>query len=295
MEVTDRVQVVAHGWEIARVVEPIYELKADTVVLILPKDEEYVADFEHEMISDLQSTDRLHVEIREARLYDLDSALQAFTQAVKDHEDDDVYINVSSGTQIAGIAGMMAAQTSDAVPFFVQHTPADPGADEVPTPDEPVIEHAGPIAELPVFELDGPSTEQLRILGFLYGMEGATKKELIAFAEDEQLPFIADTEAESTEGRYRLLESHVIDPLTDGGYVAVEKVGREKVVSISDRGIDALAAFPLDTETVVAAGDEGDHHFPSLTPSDEPTPWSDRDPPDGSSDNSTPFSDRKPE
>ena len=31
MEVTDRVHVVAHGWEVARVVDPLFELKADKV------------------------------------------------------------------------------------------------------------------------------------------------------------------------------------------------------------------------------------------------------------------------
>jgi len=188
MEVTDRVHVVAHGWEVNR---------------------------------------------------------------IKDHEGDDVFINVSTGTNIAGIAGMMAAQTSDATPYYVQHqTPGGDGGDEIRPPDEPIFPKAGPISELPVFELQGPSAEQLQILGYLYGNETVTKKELIQFAEEQELPFIADTEAKSDEGRYRLLESHIIDPLTEGGFVRIEKAGREKHVLLEDRGVDALAAFPLDSTAI---------------------------------------------
>ena len=252
MEVTDRVHIVAHGWEVARIVDPIYELKADKIVFILPPNEAFIADFEHEMLENLEATDRLEMEFREANPFDLDSMLQAFTQAVKDHEDDDVFINVSTGTQIAAIAGMMAAQTSDATPFYVQPVLGDLDDETLGTPDEPLFSDAGDVAELPVFELRGPSPEQLQILGYLHGKDGVTKKELIRYAEDEELPFIADTEAKSDEGRYRLLESHIITPLTKNEYVSVKKAGRKKEVHLEDRGIDALAAFPLESETLEA-------------------------------------------
>lgn len=259
MEVTDRVHVVALGWEVARVVDPLYELKADKIVLVLPHNEAFIADFEYEMIDDLEANDRIAVETRTANLYDLDSTLQTITQMVKDHEDDEVYINVSTGTQIAAIAGMMAAQTSDATPFYVQITPDNPDESEVWTPDEPIFSTSGEITELPVFELQGPSAEQLQILGFLHGNDGVTKKELIEHAEEEALPFIENTEAESDEGRYRVLDSHIITPLTENEYITVKKAGRKKEVSITQRGIDALAAFPLESETMDAVESGPDH------------------------------------
>ncbi|GEM_PF-453833 len=254
MKVTDRVHVLALGWEVARVVEPLYELKADKVVCILPENTAFLTDFEHEMLADLEAMDRLEVEFREADPFDLDSTLQAFTQAVKDHEGDDVFINVSTGTNVAAIAGMMAAQTSEATPFYVEpfETEGERATEEVTTPEKPLFETAGSISELPVFELQGPSPEQLQILGFLYGKDGVTKKELIRYAEDEALPFIADTEAKTDEGRYRLLESHIITPLTENGYVSVKKAGRKKEVHLEERGIDALSAFPLEPETIEA-------------------------------------------
>lgn len=272
MEVTDRVHIAGHGWEVARIVEPLFELKADKLVLICPTNDAHLTEFERDMIEDLESMERLEVELREANFYDLDSSLQAYTQAIKDHGDDEVYINISTGTNIAGIAGMMAAQTSGAAPYYVRPTLGDqsddPDSDEgVSLPDQPLFDTAGKITELPVFELQGPSPEQLQILGYLLGEDGVTKKELIRFAEDRELPFIANTEAKSDEGRYRLLESHIIDPLTDGGYVRVEKAGRKKNVFLEQRGIDALAAFPLDDETVETVEEKdvyGKPNFPTL-------------------------------
>lgn len=261
MEVTDRVHVVAHGWEVARVVEPLYDLKADKVVLILPVNEALLAGFEEEMLDDLEAMDRIEVETRTANLYDLDSALQVFTQAVKDHESDDVYVNVSAGTKLAAIAGMMATQTSDAAPFYVRPTLSDPDDETLETPDEPLIPGAGATTELPVFELQGPTSEQLQILGFLHGKDGVTKKELIQYAEAQELPFIATTESKSKEGRYRLLESHVINPLTENEYISVEKIGREKQVFLEDRGVDALAAFPLESDTLEAVEGGGDENY----------------------------------
>lgn len=261
MEVTDRVHVVALGWEVARIVEPLYELKADKIVLIFPENKALIAEFEDEMLADLEATDRIEVETRTASLYDLDSALQVFTQAVKDHEGDDIYINVSTGSKIAGIAGMMAAQTSEATPFYVRPTLGGSDDVAVETPDEPLIVGAGGIDELPVFELQGPSSEQLQILGFLHGKDGVTKKELIRYAEDQELPFIANTKAKSDEGRYRLLESHIIDPLAENEYISVEKVGRKKEVHLEQRGVDALAAFPLESDTLEAVENGGNENY----------------------------------
>jgi hypothetical protein len=246
MEVTNRVHIVAHGWEVARIVEPLFELKADKVVLVVPSDESLLADFEHEMIADLESMDRLNVELRPANRYDLDNTLQVFTQAVKDHEDDEVFINVSTGSSIAIIAGMMATQTSDATAFHVE--PDFPG--ERSAPETPLFDEAGDISELQVFKLQGPSSEQLRVLARLHGTDGLTKKELIAFTQEEELPFIANTEAKSDEGLYRLLDSHVIEPLSQGNYIRVQKAGRKKEVYLTQRGRDTLAAFPLDSATL---------------------------------------------
>ncbi|WP_227356874.1 DUF6293 family protein [Haladaptatus salinisoli] len=45
------------------------------------------------------------------------------------------------------------------------------------------------------------------------------------------------------KGYYRLLDSHVVRPLTERGYVEVTRIGRKKFVSLTDDGANSLRAF----------------------------------------------------
>lgn len=244
MEISDRVQIVPLGYERDRVLEPIYQFNADKVVLLRQlANDDYEASFQREVVNTLRENDRLELEIRECDLFDLDSARETIVDAIKTHEEDEVYVNVSTGSKITAIAAMTACQTTDAVPFYAE--PEYRGSDgELEPPDEPVVSTVGDVYSLPTFELEGPSNEQLEILSYLAANDGATKKELIRVSEDRELPFIAESESQSDEGRYRLLETHIIAPLVEEGYVRTEKVGRQKHVYLEERGEDALRTFP---------------------------------------------------
>lgn len=242
MEVTDRVHVLAIGGERSRIVDPLFDLKADVAVLLTPTDTPLAA-FEQELLDRLDGIDRLQLVTIGVDRYDFERSLQAFTRAITAYEDQDVYLNVTPGTAITSVAAMLAAQTTGATPYVVQ--PAD--ARSASDPEGPA---AGEITELPVLDVQGPSDEQLRVLAFLYCVERATKKELIQFGTDQQLPFIAATESSSREGCYRLLESHIVEPLASADYIEVRTVGREKYVAIDRRGVVALSAFPLDPAVI---------------------------------------------
>lgn len=249
MEIPDRVQIVPLGYERARILEPIYRLKADRVVLLrqLTKDD-YEAPFQREVIETLRENDRIELEIRECDLFDIDSARETIVAAIEASDGDDVYVNVSTGSKITAIAAMTACQTTDAEPFYAEPEYRDSDG-ELEPPDEPIVDGVGDVYSLPTFDLEGPSSEQLEILSYLSANDGATKKELIRFSEERDLPFIAESESRSDEGRYRLLETHIIGPLVEGGYVYTEKVGRQKHVYLDERGEDALRTFPTRSDS----------------------------------------------
>lgn len=246
MEITDRVQIVPFGYETVRVLEPVYQFKADTVVLIRRNaEDDYEAQFQRDVVDELRENDRIELETRECDFFDFDSALRTITDAIQSHTGNDVYVNVAAGSKITAIAAIIACQTQDATPFYVSpEFRSEEG--ELEPPDEPLVENIGDIDTIPVFDLDQPSPQQLEILSHLYENEGATKKELIRFAESRELEFIAESETQSDEGRYRLLETHVISPLTAESYINVEKVGRTKHVYLADRGREALRMFRPD-------------------------------------------------
>jgi len=244
MDVTKRVQVAPLGYEYERVLEPIYKYRADEVILLRQlADQDYEAEFQRDLVETLRENDRIDLETYECDLFDLDSALEAFVTAIESRPDDDVLVNVATGSKITAIAGMMACQTTAATPFYV--TPRFQTEDGTPEPpQEPLVDAVGEIFDLPVFDVEKPSADQLAILAHLRDNGGATKKELITYAREHELAFIANSESKSQEGLYRLLETNVIGPLTEQDYVRVEKDGRTKRVYLDTRGQEALRVFP---------------------------------------------------
>ena len=72
---------------------------------------------------------------------------------------------------------------------------------------------------------------------------GVSKKELIEFAREQDFAFVSESEATTEKGYYRILDTHVVVPAQEKGYVTVEKVGRTKFVSLTVDGENTLRAF----------------------------------------------------
>lgn len=248
MEFTTRTQIVPLGYEYNRVLEPIYRFKADKVVLLRqPKDKDFEADFQRELVQKLEDNDRIELEIRECDLFEINNAIEAFVNAIASCESDEVLVNLSTGSKITAIAGMIACQSTTAKPFYVSpefHN--DDGEREAP--EAPQVESIGEISEIPVFRLEGPKPDQIAILQYLRANDGATKKELIEHARDQELGFIANSKSKSEEGLYQLLDTNIITPLIEENYIDVVKEGRQKRVYLEDHGKEALVTFPQSVE-----------------------------------------------
>lgn len=243
MNVVDRVQIAPLGYERERVTEPIYQFNADKVVLIRQdSNSDHETEYQRNLIAELEDNDRIELEIRECDFFDLESSLRALTSAIRDHDDHDVYVNASTGSKITAIAAVVACQNLDATPFYVRpEFRNDDG--QLEPPEDPLVSEVGEITDIPVFSLEKPSTNQLQILSYLAEKDGATKKELIEFGQSQEFDFIAASETTSEEGLYRLLETHIIDPLQSESFISVKKDGRTKRVYLADRGKEALQVF----------------------------------------------------
>ncbi|OIB56178.1 DUF6293 family protein [Natrialba sp. SSL1] len=243
MNVADRVQIVPLGYERERVKEPIYRFNADKVVLLRQDNStDHETEYQRNLVSELADNDRIELETTECDFFDLESALRALTRTIRDHDNHDVYVNASTGSKITAIAAVVACQNLDATPFYVRpEFRNDDGKLEPPA--EPLVSDVGEITDIPVFSLEKPSTNQLQILSYLAEEDGATKKELIAFSKSREFDFIVNSETTSQEGLYRLLETHIIDPLQSESFITVEKDGRTKRVYLADRGNEALQIF----------------------------------------------------
>jgi hypothetical protein len=280
MRVPNRVHIIPLGYEYDRVIEPPSQLKADVVVLVYHHSEDTV-DAAHETYSDAkaeaepetkneagagaqtemdpeggsqseseppyyadirdQLDDIARVERAECDLFDMYSCLDTIVRQISNYRDEEVYVNLATGSKVTAIAGMIACMATDATPYYVRASRY--GDDEEGPPSKPVSRDVTGIDQLPTYPIDPPSDEQIRVLEYLDSDATVTKKNLIAFGDQESLPFLAGYDSESEKGKYRRLDTHILDRLSEDGYVTTERVGRTTRVHLTDEGENTARAF----------------------------------------------------
>lgn len=247
--VARRVQIVPLGFEYARLKTPIMEWRADVVVAIEYSQSTQEIPYIRRLLSELEANDRIDLRLRECDIFDLYDTLGTLTGAISEYPDDAVYVNLSAGSKITAIAGMIACMATDAIPIYAR---PDYGPDGTRIPSEPLHEAVAETFELPRYPIDRPSNTLLLFLAYIDAettesergrYRGVSKKGLIEFAREQGFAFVSESEATTEKGYYRLLDTHIVAPAREKGYVTVEKVGRTKFVSLTPEGENALEAF----------------------------------------------------
>jgi len=238
MEVKERVHIAPLGFERDRVVQPAVDLKADTVFLLEHDEPKSAKPNYHDDVKEDLRDAGIEVRPRTCDIFDLYSTLGTVATITAENQGDDVYVNVSSGSKISAIGAMIACMATDASPYYVH--PEDYASDDL---HEPVSYGVEAVSELPTYPIEPPRSEQVAVLAYLDEQGEATKKQLIEFGDEQKLPFLTDRSTSGPQAKYRLLETHIIDPLEEDGYIQVRQVGRQKRVSLTAAGENALRAF----------------------------------------------------
>jgi hypothetical protein len=175
-------------------------------------------------------------------IWDLFECLKCYkTIMQREDKTSQIYINISTGTKIASIAGTLACMIWKGTPYYahidydnIKKDPSDG------LPDEKIIS----IAQLPVYSVDKPRTESLLILRELSNIKGGKmkKRKLIENLENQG---IIDSEL-STAAKHSKLKV-LLAPLTVGGIddplVEVEYRGRQSNVILTSQGESTLKIF----------------------------------------------------
>lgn len=251
MQVPDRIHISPLGFERDRVVLPAMEYKADQVLLLEhdePADEK--PWYHDELKEDLRDAG---IEVRSIQcdIFDLYTVLGQIAELITQHAEDEVYVNLSTGSKISGIGGMIACMVTrdeaNVTPFYVTAEGYNP---DVEADEKPVSYGMAGISELPTYPIQGPSRDEIVMLASIAEQEAVTKKQLIRQARWLVDRFRRNAEEKDIEpgddpfqGEYRLLDTHVLDPLGERGWIEITEVGRSKEVSITPEGRNTLRAF----------------------------------------------------
>jgi len=264
-----RVHVAPLGHERDRIVEPLRRHGADMVYLLADAPDREAprgaVDFEAAGAADPVDTrvdlDRLTDYQRDAwtaaaefasvralpvELADVYDVLGVTTTVAARHgageEDGDrLFANVSTGPRIAAVGVAMACMIVGARPYSVE-----PERHRHDVRSEPLTEGVDRTVDLPLYPMDAPTTDQVAVLGRLHERADdnvtTDKWNLIEWARERDLTFLREAGASRT-AKYRALETHVLSPLRDRGYVELEDVGRSDTVRLTETGRRVFFAF----------------------------------------------------
>jgi predicted transcriptional regulator len=239
----DMVHVAPFGYEYERLLKPVYRSNPDVVVLINNGSKNDVrASFQDEAEKKLRKDRDIDLDTRECNIFEMYDSMETILEAISDYSDEDVYVNLATGTKVTAVSGMIACMATDADPFYVQSrltSTATPDKRELPEFDE--------VVELPDYPIEKPTDDQIQVMKFIYneGMGESTvrKKDIIEFADKEELEFTSGSENVSEKALYPRLDSRIIEPLSQKGFVETEKRGNTKRVSLTEDGEKAIRAF----------------------------------------------------
>jgi hypothetical protein len=252
-----RVHIVPVGFQVKRITEPIIRERADKVYLVTHFSKDKATPYLEKVLKILQKekTD-LQILTRRTNIWDFFECLKIYREIIKEEEEQQqssgekerdghgthIYINVSSGSRVTTIAGMIACMIWKGTPYYAhidyENSKKDP-ADDLPE------EKVDAIDELPVYSLNKPRPESLTLLQILSDASGGKMKKSKLIEKLEEANLI-DKNLSSAAKHSRL--KALLHPISIGGgmdnpLVEVEYGGRQSNVKLTSQGESTLKIF----------------------------------------------------
>ncbi len=234
---------------------PVIEMEADKVWLMTERDPDrdqgrsYLKRVESEIRSQ-----NAHCEI-EIKRCDFDSrdlydVLRAFREIVDLEKENHIFVNVSTGTKIHAIAGMMACMifkdhAAALIPYYAKPETY------LPLPEEGTQMSTGcrVIHRLPNYRIERPDEYLIRMLTVINeccgnGSQNVTKHELIRKLKERGLLMVSEDGERTVRNEkvayYLALQRKCIEPLRKWNFIKIEPQTRRGKIHMTQEGKDML-------------------------------------------------------
>jgi CRISPR locus-related DNA-binding protein len=245
-----RVHIAPVGYQFLRVTEPLVKMQADKVYLVSFGKDDSASKFFAQVKKELSQKYK-HIKVEEVFLdiWNLYECIGKFREIILKEKGNHVYVNVSTGTKITAIAGMLACMLWNATPYYASVSYPKTKESEVLQ-----TEHVQDPDVLPVYGINKPKREYMLILNLLKENGGQMRKaRLISGLEDAGIIRIRDeSKSELTHAAKHSQLRAILHPMeSEWKYVRVEASGRRSEVFITPQGEAALRIFGVsDTRQV---------------------------------------------
>ena len=236
-----RIHIAPVGFKVNSVIEPIIRERADKVYLITHSHKDRAIPYLEKILKILKREKYLQIQKRSTNIWDFFESLQTFKQIIKEEQDrGHIYINVSTGSKVLSITGMLACMIWGGTPYYA-HLDYD-NIKKDPTdglPDEKV----NAIDELPVYSLNKPRPESLTLLKLLSKAGGKMKKSKLIEQLEEINLIDKDQSVAAKHSRLKGLLHPIIIGGIDNPLVEVEYKGKQSNVILTTQGESSLKIF----------------------------------------------------
>lgn len=252
VSVTRRIHIAPQGYEDERIYLSALDLEADRVILITHEKENERGARCRENTIDALEEEGVDTKIHTCDIFDINSSLETMFEVIRSRPaDDDIKVNVSAGSKITAIAGMMACMFTGADPIYV--VPEGYGENEEEEEDEENKEDTVSYGMektigLPAYPIAEPDHELVEVLSFIHeeqpenGPEGVLLKEIGEYLLENDLPAVegSDKEPGEAEAIYHIVRQKVITPLSRRGLIDETRYDGGNHIRTSQQGEEML-------------------------------------------------------
>ena len=240
-----RVHIAPLGYEIDRIVIPATRMKADRVYLL--RHDNYSEDksgpYREKIIKKLNKKN-IETKVVDVNRYRLFAIIKTVKEIIQDERENDIYLNVASGSKIHAVGCMMACMIFDdrtnIHPYY-----AEPKSYHSYKGNEQQTVGVKEIHKLPTYQIRTPPGKLLTALEIIRKAGRITKKELAGIAEAKGLINVGARDENMDQARYASLDKNIIQPLEhDWNFIKVEKVGRNRYITLTEDGEHASEFLP---------------------------------------------------
>jgi hypothetical protein len=247
-----RVHISPVGFDFHRVTEPLIKKQADKVYFVTFRKGDPAEKFLQAVLGELRSKyghiEDKYVYVDMWNYYD---CVEKYRQIILEENEkgNHVYVNVSTGTKITAMVGMIACMLWGATPYYARVSYL-----KNKEPEVPLSEFVQEPEELPVYDILQPKHEILVVLTLLEKAGGKMRKaEIIQELQKVGLIRAIDPSTKtdfSPTAKHSQLRA-IIDPMeSEWKYVRVEARGRRSDVFLTDQGKTALRIFGPSRSTL---------------------------------------------
>ena len=243
-----RVHIAPVGFEIDRVVEPLIRMEADKVYLFAEgnenaeKLEHFITEIRKRLEKESIKVEQKGWELKHIELY---QTLREYRRIIDEEEGNDIFINVSTGSKIHAIAGMIASMIfkKDNLKIMPYYVVPEKYADS-PSNNVQYTSGCKEIKTLPEYRIEKPADDIIDVLAKIAEIENTqktvTKKILIEVLEKSNIQLTADRDSKNDAGKYNALQRKYLKPLKDWGYIRLDERSKRPRIEITQEGKNAL-------------------------------------------------------